>query len=356
MADLKLTVAVTGLNATDNPGPGVTVIRAIRQDPDFKGRIVGLAYDSLDPGIYARDLVDDVFLLPYPSQGIEALKQRLEYIHERVGLEVILPTLDSELPSFFALEDHLRGLGIGTFLCRESQYDLRAKDRLADMGKKAGIPVPATKVITDASALYSIHEEIPYPFFVKGLYYGATLARSVDEAIPAFHHVVAKWGLPVIIQQAVEGEELDVVAVGDGKGGLVGAVPMKKTFVTDKGKGWAGITIKDPDLLDLTKRFIKHLQWKGPCEVEVIKDRKGGYHLLEINPRFPAWTFLSAGAGQNLPAAVVRLAAGLEVAPMTEYRAGTMFVRIAMDQITDLADFQQIASTGEILRGENKHD
>jgi carbamoyl-phosphate synthase large subunit len=168
--------------------------------------------------------------------------------------------------------------------------------------------------------------------------------------------VVAKWGLPVIIQQAVEGEELDVVAVGDGRGGLVGAVPMKKTYVTDKGKGWAGITIKDPDLLDLTRRFVEHLQWKGPCEVEVIKDRKGAYHLLEINPRFPAWTYLSAGAGMNLPAAVVRLAAGLEVAPMTEYRAGTMFVRIALDQITDLADFQQIASTGEILRGEKKND
>ena len=96
-----LTVAVTGLNATDNPGPGMTVIRAIRNYSNFEGRIVGLAYDTLDPGIYARDMVDDVFLIPYPSQGPEALEARLRYIHERVdGLDVIVPTLDSELASF----------------------------------------------------------------------------------------------------------------------------------------------------------------------------------------------------------------------------------------------------------------
>ena len=112
MVDPQLTVAVTGLNATDNPGPGVSVIRSLRLHPDFRGRIVGLAYDTLEPGIYARDLVDEVYLIPYPSQGVEALERRLEYIHDRAGLSVVLPTLDSELPAFIALEPRLRELGI----------------------------------------------------------------------------------------------------------------------------------------------------------------------------------------------------------------------------------------------------
>ncbi len=351
MGAYNYTVAVTGLNATDNPGPGITVIRALRLDPDFKGRIVGLAYDSLDPGIYARDLVDDVFLVPYPSQGVDALRERLAYIKHRTGMDVIIPTLDAELPSFMALEDTLAEMGVGMFLCTAEQYDMRSKVRLAEMGEQAGIAVPKTKVVSDSASLYKIHEEVPYPFFVKGLYYGAIFARSVDEAVAGFHRSVAKWGVPVIIQQQVEGEELDVVAVGDGEGGLVGAVPMKKTYITDKGKGWAGVAIKDPQLLEITRKFMSHLKWKGPCEVEVIKDKDGGYHLLEVNPRFPAWSYLSAGAGMNLPAAVARLAAGEKVEPMTEFEAGTMFVRIAIDQIARLADFQQIASAGEIVTG-----
>jgi len=352
MGVIDYTVAVTGLNATDNPGPGVSVIRSLRHDPEFQGRVVGLAYDSLDPGIYAEDIVDDVFLIPYPSEGEEALWERLSYIRERTGMRVVIPTLDSELPSFMALEDRLRDAGVGTFTCTKAQYDLRAKDRLAEMGRAAGIPVPATKVISDAQSLFSIQEEIPYPFYVKGLYYGAKLARSLDEAVAAFHKIVAEWGVPVIIQQAVPGDELDVVAVGDGAGGLIGAVPMKKTYITDKGKGWAGVAIRDPALLDMTRRFVEYSKWRGPCEVEVLRDPRGKYHLLEINPRFPAWTYLSAGAGMNLPVAVTRLAAGEAVESMTDFEAGTMFVRIALDQIAKMSDLQQIASTGELLRGE----
>jgi len=346
--DQNFTIAVTGLNATDNPGPGISVIRGLRHNPQFRGRIVGLAYDGLDPGIYAHDIVDDVFLIPYPSQGVDALWERLEYIRNQTGMRVVIPTLDAELPSFMALEKRLHAAGVGSFFCTEEQFRLRSKDRLAQLGEQAGIPVPKTRVVSDVEALYSVHEEVPYPFFVKGLYYGATLARSVDEAIAAFHKVVSQWGAPVIVQQAVWGDELDVVAVGDGRGGLVGAVTMKKTFVTDKGKGWAGVVIKDPNVLELTRRFVQHTRWRGPCEVEVVKGREGSYHLFEVNPRFPAWTYLSAGAGVNLPQAVVNLAAGLPQETLGEAKAGTMFVRISLDQIASMSDFQQVASQGEL--------
>ena len=345
----KMTIAVTGLNATDNPGPGVTVIRSLREEPSFKGRIVGLAYDTLDPGIYARSLVDDVFLIPYPSEGVDALQARLRYINQRVGLDVILPTLDSELDAFISLEPKLREQGIGTFLPTIEQLEVRSKERLVRFGEAANITVPASRVINTAAELYTIHEQVPFPLLIKGVYYGATLAYSVDQAVKAFHQVVARWGLPVIAQAQVQGDELNVVAVGDGEGGMLGALPMKKTYITDKGKGWAGIAIADPDLIELTRRFMAASKWRGPCEVEVIKDRQGRYHLLEVNPRFPAWTFLAAGAGMNLPYLVARLAAGLPVRPLSEYKVGTMFVRIAIDQIATLEDFQALAQHGELL-------
>ncbi len=31
---------------------------------------------------------------------------------------------------------------------------------------------------------------------------------------------------------------------------------MKKLLITDKGKGWAGVTIKDPKLMELTRAFM----------------------------------------------------------------------------------------------------
>ena len=46
MTDLKkITIAVTGLNAIDSPGPGVSVIRALRDAASFDVRIIGLSYE-----------------------------------------------------------------------------------------------------------------------------------------------------------------------------------------------------------------------------------------------------------------------------------------------------------------------
>ena len=211
--------------------------------------------------------------------------------------------------------------------------------------------MPKTAVITSEGELRRVHEKIPYPFFVKGVFYGATLVTCLEEAFAAFHKVMAQWGVPVILQAMVQGEELNVVGLGDGQGGLWGAVPMKKLLLTDKGKGWAGVTIRDPDLLAVAERFAAATKWRGPFEVEVIRDRAGNYHLIEINPRFPAWVHLATAAGVNLPSATCALAMGGNPRPTREYVVGTMFVRISLDQVTDLADFEKLVTAGEVRRG-----
>ncbi len=346
----SLTVAVTGLNATDNPGPGVGVMRALRE-ADAADRLVGLAYDALDPGVYAAEIVSEVFMIPYPSQGVDAFLSRLRYVHGKVSLDVIIPTLDAELPSFIELEPALRRMGIGLLLPTREQLELRSKVNLAALGQRAGIPVPTTAVVTSVEELARAHEKVPYPFFVKGVFYGATLAHDYDEAVACFHKVVAQWGVPVILQAQVGGEEFDVVGVGDGEGGLVGAVPMKKMLLTDKGKGWAGITVKDPALIAVAEAFVAATRWRGPFEVEAMRDQEGRYHLIEVNPRFPAWCYLSAAAGVNLPGMVAELAAGRAVRSTRAYDVGTMFVRISLDQVAKLGDFQRMVTMGEVIRG-----
>ncbi len=342
-------IAVTGLNATDNPGPGVAVIRALRQDPSFTGSVVGLAYDALDPGLYMDGLLDAAFMVPYPSAGREALLARLGYIKHRVGLDVLIPTLDSELPALLDQEELLSTMGIQAFLPTREQYDVRSKARLHDLATDHGIPVPDSVVLTDVDGLFRLHERFDGPIVVKGVFYGAKVCYSVDEAVSAFHQVAAEWGLPVIVQKFVPGEEVNVCAVGDGRGGLVGAVPMKKLMLTKSGKGWAGVTISDDSLLDLTADFMAATHWRGPCELEARKEADGTLHLIEINPRFPAWCDLSAGAGQNLIAAVVALAQGIQPPPLPDYKVGTAFIRISLDQIVDISALESITTIGEMV-------
>jgi len=345
-----ITVAVTGLNATDNPGPGVGVLRSLRAAEHAHYRLVGLAYDALDPGVYAKDVADAVFLIPYPSQGIEAFLARIEYIHRQTPIDVVIPTLDAELPSFIATQSRLQGMGIRCVLPTREQLDMRAKTRLTELGLRSGLPIPHECVVSSPADMAAVHNKIPYPFFVKGPFYGATLARSADQAMAAYHKALATWGPPVVVQELVDGEEYNVIALGDGLGGLLGAVPMKKMALTDKGKGWAGITIKSPDLIDLAAQFVKATQWASGCEIEVIRDKRGHHHVIEINPRFPAWVHLSTAAGINMPHMLAQVALGRRVTPRTEYKVGSIFVRISLDQIVEFGDFQQFMISGELAR------
>lgn len=344
----KITVAVTGINPVDSPGPGIPVIRGIRDSQRFDPRIIGLSYESLDPGIYMHDLIDKSYHIPYPSAGTDRLMDRIAYIHSQEKLNVIIPNLDAELFSFIKLEPVLREMGIKMCLPSLAQFEERHKFNLDAFGQKYDIPVPYSRTIFSPEDVYRLHPEFSFPVVVKGKFYDAGIAYNPEQARMYFNKISAKWGLPIIIQQFVMGNEYNVVGLGDGEGNTIAAVPMRKQFITDKGKAWAGISIAEDKLLELTQRFVKATSWKGGFELELMKDQKGVYYLLEINPRIPAWVYLAVGAGQNIPEALVQLAMGEKVEPYREYSVGKMFVRYSYDLIVDLSEFEKISTLGEL--------
>jgi carbamoyl-phosphate synthase large subunit len=345
---MNLTVAITGMNArADNPGPGLAVARCLRES-DAGTRIVGLGYEALDPGLYHRGYVDAGYLLPYPSHGEDALLARILELHQREHIDVLIACLDSEMLSFARIEAELNNAGIRTFLPDAQQLALRNKDRLPELGERAGLSVPQTQSVYQSAFFYGCEAEgWRYPLMVKGLFYDAKLAHNADEAVVAFQRIAAEWGLPVLVQSLVPGEEVNLAGVGDGKGGLAGAVMMKKRALTDKGKGWAGISIYDEELLQSAQRFCAATRWRGGFELEMLRDEKGGLHLIEINPRFPAWIYLSAGVGRNLPELQVKLAQGQRVLPLLPAPAGIWFIRYAEEVIVSLAEFENIIVRGE---------
>jgi carbamoyl-phosphate synthase large subunit len=348
MSKRKLTIAVTGLNNTDNPGPGIPVIRGIRECKDFEVTIIGLAYENLEPGIYMRDMVDRAYQIPFPSAGSDALLQRIKYIHAKEKIDVLIPNFDAELYTFMKAEKELLALGIRTFLPTIAQFEERHKAYLPEFGKKYELAVPKSKTITTTSTIYNLRQEFAYPLLVKGKYYEAYIAYNEEQVISYFNKINAKWGLPIIIQEYVKGTEVNVVALGDGKGNTIGAVPMRKQYITDKGKAWGGITLADEKMLEITRQLIRKTQWRGGMEMEMIKTADGKYYIIEINPRIPAWVYLAVGAGQNLPAALVKLALGESVSPYSGYQTGKMFIRYSFDMIGDISQFEQFSIQGEI--------
>lgn len=349
MKDKKtIHIAVTGLNAIDSPGPGIPVIRGLREAESFDVRIIGLSYENLEPGIYMRDLIDKSYQIPYPSSGTATLMERLKYIHAKEKLDVIIPNFDAELIPFMRLTPQLNALGIKTFLPTEKQYLEREKINLPKFGETYGFNVPGSEAVHELSKLQKVVSQYGFPVVIKGKFYDAGIAHNMEQATSYFNKISAKWGLPIIVQEFINGTEFNVTGLGDGKGNTISAVPMRKQYITDKGKAWGGISISDKKMLDLTDKFISSTKWRGGFELELMKKKDGEFYIMEINPRIPAWVYLAVGVGQNIPEALVKLALGMETEAFNGFAVGKMFIRYSWDMIVDLEKFQQISTYGEL--------
>ncbi|MFZ4752622.1 MAG: ATP-grasp domain-containing protein [Chitinophagaceae bacterium] len=343
-----LVIAVTGLNAIDSPGPGVAVIRALREGLDRPVRIIGLAYENLEPGIYMEGICDKTYQISYPAAGAEVLFQVIKRIHEKEQLDVIIPNFDAELNNFIFLSDRLKQLGILSFMPDVDMFNARDKVNLYSFGQQHNLFVPKDQIIYSIDSLPFLGEELGYPLVIKGKYYDAIIANTLEQAQKAFFKISAKWGFPIIVQQYIQGTEINIAALGDGDGNAISVIPMRKMYITDKGKAWAGITLEDDAYITLAKKFIEATKWRGGFELEIMKNNQGELYIMEINPRFPAWIYLSAAVGQNQPASLVKLALGEEVIPFETYDVGKLFIRYAWDMIVDVNSYQQFSAFGTL--------
>ncbi len=347
----RLTIAVSGINAVDNPGPGVPVARSLREAFQYDVRIVGLCYGTLEPGAYMNDIVDSSYLLPYPSEGEEAMFNRLLYIQGQEHIDVLIPNLDAELLPFIQLSDQLRAIGIRMILPTEAQFDLRQKDKLSLLAECIKINVPHYLTCHSFQEYKDHTMNFPsgfqYPVVVKGRYYEAYVAYNYTQAESHFNQIVTKWGYPVIVQEFVSGTEFNVVGNGDGKGHLLAMVAMRKMYVTEKGKAWSGISVEDEKLRCFASDFVKETLWRGPFELELMKGDDGFFYLIEVNPRFPAWVYLATAVGQNIPKQVVQMSMNENIEAFNTYNVGKMFVRYSWDMIVDHDEYGSFAVKGE---------
>ncbi|HLX61242.1 MAG TPA: ATP-grasp domain-containing protein [Planctomycetota bacterium] len=344
----KIRVGVSGINAADNPGPGTGVARSLKEDFELNVEIIGLAYDAMEPGIYMDWIVDKSFILPYPSGEGDAFLSRLYHIKESHGLDFVIPSLDAELPLYIKYAEALNERGIRTFLPSMQQFKLRGKDLLSEVARKIDIKLPKTVVVNSPSQLEDALEKVGLPAMIKGIYYKAHRAYTRADAHQHMHALAAEWGFPVIVQEIVAGDELNVVGLGDGEGQSLGHVGIKKIMITSLGKIWTGVTVKHEKMLAAAQRFISEYKWRGPFELECIV-RNDDVVLIEINPRFPAWSYFATGVGINLPSRMLRRALGMPVPELRDYAAGKLFVRYCLELVSDMEKFQMAVTRGETL-------
>ncbi len=107
-------------------------------------------------------------------------------------------------------------------------------------------------------------------------------------------------------------------------------------------------SIEQPEVEELTRRFLKSIAYTGIAEVEFKYDRRSQrYKLLDINGRFWTWNGLGLLAGVDFRYLAFRQAMGKTVEPMRA-RSGVVWMYLKPDVV---AAYQEIRAGRLTLRG-----
>jgi len=135
---------------------------------------------------------------------------------------------------------------------------------------------------------------------------------------------------PVMVQKLMDGPEFSIDLLSDRDGRCLNAIP--RTMIESRGgESIKGTVIDDPELVDLAASLVEALGVRGPCTVQVFRDKDVGLGITDVNTRFggafPAPMY-AAHPGRTYPELIVAMARGEAVEPhVGAYRSGITFTR-----------------------------
>ncbi|QLG29209.1 ATP-grasp domain-containing protein [Halorarum halophilum] len=250
---------------------------------------------------FASRYCDEQVLVPSPWDDLIAYKDALLDLASRPDVKAVVPSLEENTFLFSKYDEfaeHVAPLW-PSFEALRTAHDGK---RLAEVATEAGLPVPETMSFDEVddwsreliikpryAILTSEYEPSLSPSECRGKMDPVHPEPGVEpdrEALTA-----ELRGNPPIVQEYVPiAREYSFRALYDH--GEPVATSLKRQI---RGKTYAGGAsvfcklVRDPELEEMGRRLLDHLDWHGLATVQFIEDaRTGGFKLTEINPR--TWT------------------------------------------------------------------
>jgi carbamoyl-phosphate synthase large subunit len=234
-------------------------------------------------------------------------------------VELVLPLADLDMTLLAERRDELGAL----LLLPEADVVERTNDKyLAHLFLEAnGIGSPAAWLPEELPA------ELPFPVLVKPRRgFGSRnifLARDRLE----LDFFLPRAPVPSFVQAFCSGEEFSVDVFCDLDGRCLNAIP--RTMIESKGgESIKGMTIRDPELIELGRRVAETVGVKGPANIQCFRTAPGRHEVTDINLRFGGAFPLPLAAGGEYPALALELARGERPDPRVgSFREGVVMTR-----------------------------
>ena len=192
------------------------------------------------------------------------------------------------------------------------------KGKLLKLCEKYSIPHPKTISLTYGN-LQEASLFVGFPALIKPNHSvgarGITLVNNLDELILKYETVEKEYGSSSLQSYVNHADKpyYNVMLYRDSKGEILARtiLEIQRFYPIKGGSSSYGVTVDIPELVILCNRVLDALDWHGFADFDVLKNEKGEYLIIEMNPRVPASLRAAAISGINFPELMVNDCLGL---------------------------------------------
>jgi carbamoyl-phosphate synthase large subunit len=291
----------------------VPLVRAFRNAVERfgGGRVITTDINPLSPALYFGHKHHIV-----PLTTDRNYIPQIEAICDVEDVNLVIPTIDDELPTFGRARDRFAQLGIAVAVSSENT-SITCNDKYETylFCERNGVRTAKTSLAGDID-----FESVRYPVYVKPRFgRGSVNVFAVHNQ--AQLRLFLDYVPNAIVQDHLPGTEFTVDVLCDFSGRVLSIVPRER-LVIRAGVSDKGITRNNGDVVAFARDVAEKLHIIGPANIQCKWDGRNA-SLIEVNPRFSGGIPLTIAAGADFPMWLVQLAAGAELKPqITKFQNG----------------------------------
>ena len=224
-------------------------------------------------------------------------------IVKREKVQLLIPTIDLDLPAWAKHREHLAKLGCLALISSPTVVEIcQDKRKTFRFLRDHGFETPETISIRKALSL----QRPRFPYFLKPWDGHASRGNVVVKnraELQFYAHRIPNC----LVQEYIEGQEYTIDVLVDFDRQVRCIVPRSR-IETRSGEVSKSMTVKHPEIIAQSKRLVEKLgAGPGVVTIQCFLNRSNHIKFIEINPRFGGGVPLSIKAGAQFPRWILQL-------------------------------------------------
>lgn len=298
------------------------IVQYFKKELSGKGLVIATDCSDLAPALYEAD---KHFIVP--RMGDEGYLDVVLSICKENNIKAVLSLIDPELS---LLAEHKQAfLDIGTLpIVSDSGVVNLCFDKYKMFEFLIQNGFQTVKSYVDKEQFYMDVEAgiINYPVFVKPVKGSASINISKVTSKEEIELLFSRFD-NLMIQEFMDGTEYGADVYIDMISGEPVAIFTKEKLKMRAGETDKSVSIKDNQLFELIKKFVKAIGFKGIIDIDIFKV-DGEYYISEVNPRFGGGYPHAYESGVNVPEMIINNINGNENADVaSQYDEGIYMMK-----------------------------